>query len=60
MVLYINDSDRQATDFITRPVVFSFPEEYVRRNEIKADQSPPEVQFRLVPAQTEAAGGSGI
>ncbi len=60
MILYINDSDRQATDFITRPVVFSFPEEYVRRNEIKADQSPPEVQFRLVPAQTEAAGGSGI
>jgi len=60
MVLYINDSDRQATDFIARPVVFSFPEEYVRRNEIKADQSPPQVQFRLVPAQAEPAAGSGM
>jgi hypothetical protein len=55
MILYINDSDRQATDFISRQVVFSFPEEYVRRDEIRADQSPPEVQFRLVPTPTEAA-----
>jgi hypothetical protein len=60
MVLYINDLDRQATDFISRQVVLSFPEEYVRRDEIEADQSPPGVQFRLVPTATETPGPSGL
>jgi len=56
MILYIKDSDRQATDFISRQVVFSFPEEYVRRDELKADRAAPEVQFRLVPIAAEAPG----
>ncbi len=53
MVLYIQDSDTRATDYITRQVVFAFPEDYVRRNEIKAEQPPPEVKFRLLPIPAE-------
>jgi hypothetical protein len=50
MVLYIHDADRQSTEpWITRPVVFTFPEEYVGRGEIKADQPVPAVKFRLEP-----------
>ena len=59
MILYIHDEDRQATEVIRRPVVLSFPEEYVRRDEIKPDQSPPEARFRLVPipkAEEETPG----
>jgi len=54
MILYIDDLDEKATEQIKRQVVFSFPEEYVRRDEIRPDQSPPEARFRLVPiAQPE-------
>ena len=59
MILYIYDEDRQATEVIRRPVVLSFPEEYVRRDEIQPDQSPPEARFRLVPipkVEEEAPG----
>lgn len=60
VILYIHDEDRQATEVIRRPVVFSFPEEYVRRDEIKPDQSPLEARFRLlpIPVPAEAVPGS--
>jgi hypothetical protein len=48
MVLYIHDADRQQ-ESTTRQVVFTFPEEYVRRDEIKANQPPNTVTFRLAP-----------
>jgi hypothetical protein len=48
MILYIHDADKQSTEpWITRPVVFAFPEDYLARGEIKADQSVPVVKFRL-------------
>ena len=60
MVLFVKDSDRQATDFITRRVVLSLPEEYIRINEIEpADPTPPEVKFKLVPVSTEATAPPG-
>lgn len=60
MILYIEDSDKPGPDFVARRVVLNFPEEYVRRGEIElVDQTPPEVQFRLVPIPTETAEGSG-
>jgi len=49
MILYIDDSDRQATEQIRREVVFTFPEEYVRREEIRADQPAPVAKFTLEP-----------
>jgi len=49
MILYIEDSDRQATEEIRREVAFTFPEEYVRRDEIRADQPAPVARFTLEP-----------
>ena len=58
--LYILDEDRQAPAPITRRVDFNFPDEYVGRGEIRADEQAPEARFRLVPvpAAAEGAGGS--
>ncbi len=59
ILLYIDDRDRQATEPIRREVVFSFPEEYVRRDEIRADQPAPIARFTLEPipeANTEISG----
>lgn len=49
IIIHIYDTDKDDPDWITRPVVFNFPEEYVRRDEIVADQAPPVVRFRVVP-----------
>jgi hypothetical protein len=50
IILPIKDSDRQATELpIRREVVFDFPEEYLRKNEIRADRPPPVARFRLEP-----------
>lgn len=56
--LYVLDSDRQATDVITRPVVFNFPPEYVRNGQIEGTVPPP-ARFTIEPisaAQPEASG----
>ena len=54
ILIYIYDNDKDASDWITRPVVFNFPKESVRRNEIIAAQDPPPVRFRLVPIPAPA------
>ena len=54
ILIYIRDDDRDASDWITRAVVYNFPEEYVRTNEIEAAQDPPAVRFRLVPIPAPA------
>ena len=61
MVLFVKDSDRQAKDYITRRVVLSLPEEYVRTSEIEpVDPTPPEVTFKLVPVPTGTTEPSGM
>jgi len=57
--LYILDEDRQATGFISRRVDFNFPDEYVGRGEIRADEAPPEARFRLVPIPTGNTAPAG-
>jgi hypothetical protein len=52
MILYIEDSDKPGQEYISREMVFNFPEEYVRRGEIKLDGVAPKVQFRLLPIPT--------
>jgi len=48
IILYVQDADRQATELpIQRPVVFNFPDEYVQKGEIEADQKPPTARFTL-------------
>jgi len=54
ILLYIRDEDRQATEPITREVVFNFPLEFVARGEIRADQKPPIARFRLEPVPETA------
>jgi hypothetical protein len=58
MILNVEDSDKSSSDYISREVVFNFPREYVRKDEIKLDQSVPKVQFRLVPITPSAAPSS--
>ena len=60
MVLYVRDADRQATDWITRAVVLSLPDEYVRSNEIEAVSSPEPAKFRLLPLAAETTEPSGM
>jgi hypothetical protein len=49
LILYIQDSDRQATEqWIQRPLVFNF-EAVQQRDEIKPDQPPPIARFTLQP-----------
>jgi len=56
LILYIQDADRQATELpIQRRVSFNFPDEYVQKNEIEADQPPPTARFTLQPI-VESAG----
>jgi hypothetical protein len=60
--LYILDSDRQATGYQERAVVFNLPGEYVRQEEIEAGegQSARTVRFRLVPVSVDAEGDSDL
>ncbi|HNY77273.1 MAG: hypothetical protein RBS72_02570 [Sedimentisphaerales bacterium] len=46
ILLHVLDSDRQATDVITRPVVFNFPQQYVQNKQIEGT-SPPSARFVL-------------
>lgn len=59
MLLYIQDSDKPSQEYISREVVFNFPQEYVQRGEIKLDQAVPKVQFRLVPIPEETPTPAG-
>lgn len=59
--LYILDEDLQTPGVVkSRRVEFNFPNEYVNRDEIRADEQAPEARFRLVPLEPaeEAAAGS--
>ena len=55
LILYIEDADRQITEWPTsRPFIYQFPEEYVRRGEIEARDPAPTARFTLVPITAEA------
>jgi hypothetical protein len=50
LIVEVRDSDETETDEITRQVIYNFPPEYVRKNEIKAVATePPTAKFKLVP-----------
>jgi hypothetical protein len=60
MLLYIQDSDKPTQEYVSREVVFNFPQEYVQRGEIRLDQAVPKVQFRLVPIPEETPTPAGM
>jgi len=49
MTLYILDDDKKTTDEQKRKVVYNFPEEFVRNDEIKLKGQPVEARFKLIP-----------
>ena len=42
-------SDEKETGEITRQVIYNFPPEYLRSNEIELSGQPPAAKFKLVP-----------
>ena len=49
MTLYILDEDKKTTEEQKKAVVYNFPEEYVRRDEIRLDQQPVIAKFKVLP-----------
>ena len=61
ITLIIRDGDeKKGTDeVLRRDVVYNFPEEYVRRNEIRLKDEPEETQFKLIPIKSAETPTSG-
>jgi len=55
MTLYILDEDSKTTEKQRRQVVYNFPQEYVRRDEIMLNQQPVVAQFRLIPLSSASS-----
>jgi hypothetical protein len=47
--LEIDDNDAKSPGAQRKPVVYNFPDEYVRRDEIRLNQQPVTAQFKLIP-----------
>ena len=55
--LEIDDGDAKSTEPQRKALIYNFPEEYVRRDEIRLNQQPVTAQFKLVPlSPSEPAG----
>jgi hypothetical protein len=61
MILYIDDEDKPGQDY-SRSVAFTFPQEYVRRGEIRLGETQPavEVKFHLVPIAPPPAAAAPV
>lgn len=59
MLLYIYDADTKNTGVQPRAVVFNFPQDFVRNDEIVQNQEPPTARFTLVPVSGSSTPGSG-
>jgi hypothetical protein len=53
MTLYILDDDKKTTNEQKRKLVYNFPEEFVRNDEIKLKGQPVEARFKLIPLTSE-------
>lgn len=49
VILGIDDDDAKSTEARRKPVVYNFPDEYVRKDEIRLNQQPVTAQFKLIP-----------
>jgi hypothetical protein len=56
--LEIDDGDVKSTEPQRKALIYNFPEEYVRRDEIRLNQQPVIAQFKLVPLSSSGLGGT--
>jgi hypothetical protein len=56
--LEIDDGDVKSTEPQRKSLIYNFPEEYVRRDEIRLNQQPVIAQFKLVPLSSSGPGGT--
>jgi hypothetical protein len=56
--LEIDDDDAKSTEPQRKALVYNFPEEYVRRDEIRLNQQPVIAQFKLIPLSSSGPGGT--
>ncbi|MHC4719679.1 MAG: hypothetical protein ACYSYT_04295 [Planctomycetota bacterium] len=55
VILEIDDEDAKSTEPLRRELIYNFPDEYVRRDEIRLNQQPVTARFELIPlTSTEA------
>jgi hypothetical protein len=57
VILEVNDSDKDAksAEPLRRELIYNFPPEYVRKDEIVLNQQPAVARFNLVPVSTETS-----
>ena len=60
VILEIDDSDKdvKSNEPLRRELIYNFPSEYVRKDEIMLNQQPAVARFNLVPVSSEAAVSS--
>lgn len=51
VILEIDDKDAESAEVVRKKLIYNFPEEYVRNNEITLNQQPVTAQFKLVPIE---------
>lgn len=49
VILEIEDEDAGATEPLRRELIYNFPDEYLRRDDIRLNQQPVTARFRLIP-----------
>lgn len=60
VTLQIDDEDAAATEPLRRNLIYNFPDEYLRKDEIRLNQQPVAARFKLIPiAVTETSPGAG-
>jgi hypothetical protein len=63
VTLEIDDEDAVSTEPLRRELIYNFPEEYLRRDEIRLNQQPVTARFKLLPlpsAETPPATRLGV
>jgi hypothetical protein len=53
VILEIDDEDAKSTEPLRRELVYNFPPEYDRRDEIMLNQQPVTARFKLIPLTSE-------
>ena len=56
--LEIDDGDAKSTEPQRKALIYNFPEEYVRRDEIRLNQQPVTAQFKLIPLSSSEPAGT--
>jgi len=61
VTLEIDDEDAAATEPLRRNLTYNFPDEYLRKDDIKLNQQPATARFKLIPlpAAAETQPGTG-